>query len=68
MPGPVSESNPGPAPGSPYVPSHFYKKGPKMCFCGHHEGYHDDGGCCLHVETCGCTGMPEDRRTPMVDM
>lgn len=28
-----------------------------MCQCGHHEGYHNDAGECLHAQTCKCTGL-----------
>lgn len=47
MPGPVSESYEGPPEDGPYVPSWCYENGPRMCSCGHHEGYHDDEGVCL---------------------
>lgn len=68
MPGPVSDSYEGPGDRTPFVPSWCYKNGPKMCGCGHHEGYHhDDGGCLLRSE-CGCTGMPESEKTPLAEM
>lgn len=64
MPGPISQSNPGSADRMPYVPSHNYPNGqPKICPCGHHEGYHDDRGECLHskqFDKCGCPGLPDD--------
>ena len=65
MPGPVSQSSRGPGPRTPYVPSWVYPdNSPKMCPCGHHEGYH--GGpsdvCLLAVE-CGCRGLPEECKT-----
>lgn len=68
MPGPVSDSYNGPPDDAPYVPSWCYRKGPKMCSCGHHEGYHDDAGRCLKAGICGCKGLPADRLTPMEDM
>ena len=37
-----------------------------MCPCGHHEGYHNDGGACLMVAECGCAGLPAECRTPLV--
>lgn len=40
MPGPVSDSSKGPRDDTPYVPSWCYRNGPRMCPCGHHEGYH----------------------------
>jgi hypothetical protein len=59
MPGPVSDSSKGPSERSPYVPSHCYPKGPKMCPCGHHEGYHaGQGGACVLAHECRCTGLP----------
>lgn len=46
----------------PYVPAHNYPKGqPKMCPCGHHEGFHNDKGQCIHAQDydrCGCKGLP----------
>lgn len=64
MPGPVSDRYKGPPSHAPYVPSWCYPNGePKMCPCGHHEGYHDDAGQCLHARECGCPGLPEARRT-----
>ena len=42
---------------APYVPSWCYEDGPRMCQCGHHEGYHNDDGQCLHARRfskCGC--------------
>jgi hypothetical protein len=48
MPGPISESYKGPGASAPYVPSWcFDPPGPRMCKCGHHEGYHNDAGVCL---------------------
>lgn len=61
MPGPVSESFRGTPDHAPYVPSWCYDPpGPAMCECGHHEGYHNDAGECLHAHfftCCGCTGL-----------
>lgn len=61
MPGPVSDSSQGPGDDTPYVPSWCYEPdGPRMCLCGHHEGYHSDEGQCLHAHhfsKCGCTGF-----------
>lgn len=63
MPGPVSQSYKGPSTVSPYVPSWcFEPPGPRMCVCGHHEGYHGDDGHCvvarygLGPSRCDCTG------------
>jgi hypothetical protein len=74
MPGPVSDSFKGKAAHAPYVPSWCYPNdSPKMCPCGHHEGYHNDAGECLHAKgennrpACGCTGLPADCRTPDTD-
>lgn len=45
MPGEISRSYEGPPDDAPYVPSWCYPDGkPHMCPCGHHEGYHNDGG------------------------
>ena len=61
MPGPVSDSHRGTPDGAPYVPSWCYPgNAPKVCPCGHHEGYHDDAGRCLHAMACGCEGLPAD--------
>lgn len=68
MPGVVSESYAGPPEGSPYVPDWLYKNGPKMCPCGHHEGYHDDGGRCVRVAECSCTGLLPECLTPLEKM
>lgn len=65
MPGPVSDSSKGPGPRSPYVPSWCYPKGPKMCPCGHHEGYHNDRGACLLAHECRCAGLPPECETPL---
>lgn len=67
MPGPVSDSSKGPRDDTPYVPSWCYPNGPKMCPCGHHEGYHNDAGACLLVRRCGCTGIPDECVTPAGD-
>lgn len=67
MPGPVSDSSTGPADDTPYVPSWAYKNGPKMCPCGHHEGYHGDDGRCLMEAECECTGLPAECLTPLDD-
>lgn len=68
MPGPVSDSYQGPPEDGPYVPSWCYDApGPKMCPCGHHEGYHNDRGECLHARwftKCGCSGLPAHCLTP----
>jgi len=68
MPGPVSDSSQGPRDDAPYVPSDCYGKGPRVCPCGHHEGYHDDSGACLLAHVCGCTGLPAECLTPMDEM
>lgn len=65
MPGDISRSNPGPSGDSPYVPSWCYENGPKMCPCGHHEGYHGDDGACLKASECGCSGLPSECYTPL---
>ena len=68
MPGPVSESSEGPPDDSPFVPSWCYPDNePRMCFCGHHEGWHDDLGECAMIG-CKCPGMPEDQKTSLDDM
>jgi len=65
MPGPVSQSSKGPGNEAPYVPPWCYKNGPKMCPCGHHEGYHSDAGECLLHHKCGCKGIPTQCVTPL---
>lgn len=65
MPGPVSQSHPGPSDDTPYAPSWCYLKGPKMCPCGHHEGYHDSDGACNQQHLCNCTGLPPECLTPI---
>lgn len=64
MPGPVSDSYPGPPDDAPYCPSWCYPLGPRMCACGHHEGYHADNGQCVLEARCGCGGLPSECRTP----
>jgi hypothetical protein len=69
MPGPVSDSFTGPGEDAPYVPSWCYPNGPKVCPCGHHEGYHAGcGGPCLQAGSCGCTGLPAAAWTTDEDM
>lgn len=68
MPGPISESYAGPGDETPYVPAWVYRDGPKMCPCGHHEGYHDDNGACLRRNECGCTGLPAGSLTSLEDV
>lgn len=65
MPGEISITNPGPSNDAPYVPSWCYENGPKMCPCGHHEGYHNDAGECLLRHKCKCAGLPKDCLTPL---
>ena len=60
MPGEISRQSKGPSDRSAYIPEWLYKNGPKMCPCGHHEGYHDDNGNCLLRKECHCSGIPED--------
>lgn len=61
MPGPVSDSYKGPPEDGPYVPSWCYPGNkPKMCPCGHHEGYHNDKGECLRFCECLCPGLPPE--------
>lgn len=69
MPGPVSESSKGPGDETPYVPSRCYpNKSPKMCPCGHHEGYHAGlGGACVLKHKCNCNGLPFECFTPDED-
>jgi len=57
MPGPISDSNPGPGDRSPYVSHWCCQAGPKVCPCGHHEGFHND--------ECGCSGLPANCYTPL---
>jgi hypothetical protein len=65
MPGDVSRSSIGPADDTPYVPSWCYPLGkPRVCPCGHHEGYHSDAGACLLQTRCQCKGIPAECRTP----
>lgn len=59
MPGPISDQYQGPPDAGPYVPSWCYPNGPRMCPCGHHEGYHNDAGTCLQAAKCHCDGLPE---------
>lgn len=63
MPGPVSDSTKGRRGNHPYIPSWNYPNNrPKMCPCGHHEGYHaGPGERCIHSaahDNCGCLGLP----------
>lgn len=67
MPGPVSESFKGPSENSPYVPYWCYKNGPKLCPCGHHEGYHNSKGQCLHKSNCHCQGLPTNCLTSDIE-
>jgi hypothetical protein len=65
MPGPVSESYKGPSDNCPYVPDWCYDPpGPRMCECGHHEGFHNDAGSCLRHRQCGCSGFKEKESRP----
>ena len=69
MPGPVSDSSKGPSEDSPYIPSYCYPKGPRMCPCGHHEGYHAGNfGKCVQAHKCGCSGLPAGCWTPNDEM
>lgn len=68
MPGPVSDSSKGPRNDTPYVPSWCYPKGPRLCPCGHHEGYHADSGACLLAHQCRCVGLPSSCLTPDEEM
>jgi len=68
MPGPISDSHKGTPDDAPYVPGFAYPKGPRMCPCGHHEGYHDSKGACLHVRKCQCKGLPPECLTPDYEM
>lgn len=71
MPGPTSDSYKGTPDDAPYVPNWCFPQGkPKVCPCGHHEGYHNDKGECLFVtydfgsdRRCNCTGLPDNCRT-----
>ncbi len=67
-PGPISENSQGPGDDAPYVPSWCYKDGPKLCPCGHHEGYHGDDRECLLKPLCGCQGLPDECLTPLEEM
>lgn len=64
MPGEISRSATGTPDHAPYVPSWNYPNSePKVCPCGHHEGYHNSDGQCLHAhhfDKCACTGLPKD--------
>lgn len=68
MPGPVSDSYPGPPADGPYVPDWCYTKGAKVCPCGHHEGFHNSDGLCLQRRVCQCAGLPADCLTPIEEM
>lgn len=68
MPGEISRTNPGTPDHAPYVPSHLYRHGPKQCPCGHHEGFHNDKGECLHTRDCRCGGLPVTCLTPLEEM
>lgn len=69
MPGPISDSYEGPPDHAPYVPSWCYPKGPRICPCGHHEGFHGQQGMkCLHAASCGCEGLPPECFTPDEDL
>lgn len=57
----------GPADDMPYVPSYLYAKGPRVCPCGHHEGYHNDAGACLLAHLCRCAGLPAGCLTPKLE-
>ena len=48
----------------PDVPSWCYRKGPRTCPCGHHEGYHNDAGVCHLKHKCKCIGQPAESLTP----
>ncbi len=67
-PGPISQRSPGPREETPYVPSWCFPKGPHVCPCGHHEGYHGDSGICVLTAYCRCTGLPDACRTPASEM
>jgi hypothetical protein len=57
MPGSVSDQSKGPSDSSPYVPSWCYDPpGPRMCKCGHREGYHNDEMQCNQRHKCECEG------------
>ena len=43
---------------APFVPSWCYAKGPRMCPCGHHEGYHADEGWCLLITRSAVRARP----------
>lgn len=63
MPGPVSDSYQGARDHQPYVPGYCYPNGPKVCGCGHHEGYHAGlGGACV-AGGCGCKSLPAEAFT-----
>lgn len=68
MAGLVSDSHQGPPDDAPYVPSWCYPRGPTMCPCGHHEGYHNDKGACLLTARCGCSGLPPACRSSDEEM
>ena len=64
MPEPINDTFSGPRDDGPYVPSWCYRKGPRMCPCGHHEGYHNDAGVCHLKHKCKCIGLPAECLTP----
>ena len=52
-------------PNAPWIPSDLYPDGPKLCPCGHHEGYHSHSGSCWYAKRCRCSGLPADCFTPI---
>ena len=69
MPGPISDSYQGTPDDAPYVPGFLYSRGPKVCPCFHHEGFHGSAGLlCIHARSCGCTGLPPECETPIEEM
>lgn len=51
-------------PDAPWVTEDCYPDGPRLCPCGHHEGYHASNGACRFTKDCGCDGLPVESCTP----
>lgn len=52
-------------PDAPWVAEDCYPEGPRLCPCGHHEGFHAHSGACRWAAICGCIGLPVESYTPI---
>jgi len=52
-------------PDAPVVAEDCYPDGPRLCPCGHHEGFHHSDGICRWTKECRCTGLPVECYTPI---